>query len=60
MLSLSNRSILQISGKDAIKLLQGITTNNINTLINEDQLHYTAFLTAKVSNYKKINIHFKG
>ena len=49
MLKLLDRSVFQITGKDATKLLQGLTTNNVNKLV-DNTMQYTAFLNHRVSS----------
>ena len=45
---LTDRALLRIKGRDAAKLLQGITTNDINLLVEgTDKIQYTMFLNSQ-------------
>jgi folate-binding Fe-S cluster repair protein YgfZ len=45
---LATRTAIQVSGNDAKRFLQSLTTNDLFLLDDTPQLLYTAFLNAKV------------
>jgi hypothetical protein len=55
LLPVSERRYISLTGPDARKLLQGLMTNDVNTL-EEGMCLPTAFLSAKVLRYKYIPI----